>query len=341
MPSGELADNECIVSVRAIGLNYADIFCVLGLYEAANKMLAEGGDGHETGLVPGLEFSGVVLATGRGVTQHSIGDRVYGFCRFGAYRTKVVAPDYLLKPIPDGWSFAEGTAVMAQGLTAWTGLVTMGRARKGSRVLVHSAAGGVGCATLQICEALGCEAVGVVGDESKVAFLRDRYPSCTPLVRAPERRYAQQLRELGKDFDVVMDSLGGRYLTAALERVAPFGHLVHFGATHAYGGSPVDGLLKWLKLVPSYLRRPFVDPGALVPANRAIVGLQMIWLTERVDELTLALDEMLTRGGLASRPPAVGKTFDFAQLPAALDYLRSGKSVGKVVVTVEPSYGDE
>lgn len=221
MPSN-LRDNECLVAVRAIGLNYADIFCVLGLYEAANKMLAEGGEGHATGLVPGLEFAGVVLATGSGVTEHAVGDRVYGFCRFGAYRTKVVSPAFLLKPIPESWTFAEGSAVLAQGLTAWTGLVTMGRARKGSRVLVHSAAGGVGCATLQICESLGCEAVGVVGDPTKVAFLEERYPTCMPLVRAPERLYAQQLSQLGREYDVVMDSLGGRYLTGALEHVAPF-----------------------------------------------------------------------------------------------------------------------
>ena len=58
-------------------------------------------------------------------------------------------------------------------------------------------------------------------------------------------------------------------------------------------------------------------------------------LTDREDELTRELDEMLTRGGLGKRAPAVGKTFTFEQLPEALDFLRSGASVGKVVVTVE------
>lgn len=58
-----------------------------------------------------------------------------------------------------------------------------------------------------------------------------------------------------------------------------------------------------------------------------------------VQELNEALEQMLSRGGLASRPPAVGRTFDFAELPAALDYLRSGKSVGKVVVTIEAEEG--
>ena len=319
------------MGVRAIGLNYADVFCVLGLYEAANKMLDEDGAG---ALVPGLEFAGEVLKVGPGVTDHRVGDRVYGFCRFGAYRTHVVARGRLIKKIPAEWSFAEGASVLVQGLTAWHGMVELGAAKPGSRVLVHSAAGGVGQCALEICEALGCESVGVVGDPSKVAFLQERFPKCTPLVRTKERRYKKQLDELGKEYDVVLESLGGRYLTAALEHVAPMGRLVHFGATHAYGGSWVDGLLKWVKLVPNYLARPLVDPGKLVPVNRAVIGFNLIWLTQNEDQLEGELSEMLGRGGLGKRPPAVGRTFGFDELPAALDWLRGGKSVGKVVVTV-------
>ena len=326
-----IADDECLVGVRAIGLNYADVFCVLGLYEAANKMLKESDCGT---LVAGLEFAGEVLKVGKACTEHRVGDRVYGFCRFGAYRTAVVQRERLLKPIPKGWTYAEGASVLVQGMTAWHGMVALGAAKPGSRVLVHSAAGGVGQCALQICESLGCDSVGVVGDPSKVSFLQERFPRCTPLVRTSERKYRKQLEELGHEYDVVLESLGGRYLTGALEHVAPMGRLVHFGATHAYGGSWVDGLLKWIKLVPNYLARPLVDPGKLVAPNRAIIGFNLIWLTEREDELEDELRDMLGRGGLAARPPAVGRTFPFEQLPAALDWLRGGKSVGKVVVTV-------
>lgn len=327
-----IGDDECLIAVRAIGLNYADVFMVLGLYEAFNKYLAE----NPGTAVPGFEFSGDVVRAGKAVTAHKVGDKVYGFCRFGAYRTSVVVRESLVKPVPSGWSYAEAASVLVQGLTAWHGLVELGAAKKGSRVLVHSAAGGVGCAALEICENLGCTSVGVVGSEAKVPFLRERYPQCTPLVRGPERQYAKQLDALGGSYDVVLESLGGRYLTAALDRVAPMGRMVHFGATAAYGGSRVDGLLKWLKLVPNYLLRPLVDPGKMVPQNVALFGFNLVWLTDREDELTRELEEMLERGGLAKRPPAVGKTFPFARLPEALDWLRSGNSVGKVVVTVEP-----
>jgi len=271
-----LKADEVVVGVRAIGLNFADIFCCLGLYEAANKMLDEGGGGGA--LCPGLEFSGEVQAVGSAVTRVAPGDRVFGFSRFGAYRTIVVTRDEYLRPVPSGWTFAEAASLLAQGLTAWHGLVPLGAVKKGSRVLVHSAAGGVGCAAMQICQALGCPATGVVGSEAKAPFLRERYPEATVVVRGPER--------------------------------------------------------KWLTLVPGYLTRPRLDPGQLVGTNRAVMGFNLIWLTERVDMLTAELDEMLSKGGLLERPPAVGKEFSFDELPQALHYLNSGTSVGKVVVVV-------
>ena len=69
-------------------------------------------------------------------------------------------------------------------------------------------------------------------------------------------------------------------LTGAFESrlsTAPMGRMVHFGATAAYGGSSVDGLWKWLKLVPNYLLRPKVDPGELVPKNIALFGFNLVW----------------------------------------------------------------
>ena len=89
--------------------------------------------------------------------------------------------------------------------------------------------------------------------------------------------------------------------------------------------------------VPGYLSRPKLDPGSLVGTNRAVMGFNLIWLTERIDMLTAEMDEMFSKGGLLERPPAVGRSFPFEQLPDALHYLNSGSSVGKVVVEVEPA----
>ena len=61
----------------------------------------------------------------------------------------------------------------------------------------------------------------------------------------------------------------------------------------------------------------------------------LVWLTDREDTFAAELEAMLSTGGLARRPPAVGSTYSFAELPDALAHLRSGASVGKVVVTVD------
>jgi len=158
----------------------------------------------------------------------------------------------------------------------------------------------------------------------------------TVLVRGPEKGYAEQLAALpgGGRFDCVLDSLGGKYFSAGLEALDPMGRIVHFGATYSYGGA-TDGLRKWLTLVPGYLGRPMVDPGKLVSTNRSVMGFNLIWLTERVDMLNAEMDEMLEKGGLLARPPAVGKTFPFDKLPDALHYLNGGMSVGKVVVELD------
>ena len=332
MPT-ELAADEVMVRVKAIGLNFADIFCCLGLYEAANAVITERGGGS---FCPGLEFSGDVLRTGSSVKDFAPGDKVYGFTRFGAYKSVVVQRAVYMHPMPADWSYAEAAALVAQGITAWHGLVPLGGIRKGSRVLVHSAAGGVGCCAMQIATSLGCEVTGVIGSDAKAPFLQSRFPKAQVVVRGPERRYKSQLQALpgGGQFDCCLDSLGGKYFTGALESLAPMGRIVHLGATYSYGGAG-DGLRKWLTLVPGFLTRPRVDPGELVGTNRAVMGYNMIWLTEQVEMLTTELDEMLEKGGMLERPPAVGKTFPFEQLPDALHFLNSGTSVGKVVVTID------
>jgi len=92
------SENEVTVEVKAIGLNFADVFCIQGLYKAAPK----------ENLIPGLEFSGVVINKGSKVNEFAIGDRVIGVTKFGAFVSHInLSKDYLIK-LPDDWSFEEG-----------------------------------------------------------------------------------------------------------------------------------------------------------------------------------------------------------------------------------------
>ena len=160
-----LAPDCARVRVGAIGLNFADVFSVLGLYAAFSEQPPLS--------VAGLEFAGTVEEAGA-ACGYAVGDRVFGFTRFGAFADSVTQRGKLLRPTPAGWTDAEAAALLVQGLTAYYGLAKLGAATAGSRVLVHSAAGGVGMLSLEICAALGCDAVGVVSSEAKKAAIHAR-----------------------------------------------------------------------------------------------------------------------------------------------------------------------
>ena len=89
------AADELTIEVKAIGLNFADVFCIQGLYKAAPK----------ENLIPGLEFSGVVIKKGSGVNEFNIGDKVIGITKFGAFATHInLNKNYLIK-LPYDWIF--------------------------------------------------------------------------------------------------------------------------------------------------------------------------------------------------------------------------------------------
>lgn len=148
-------DDEVVVRVHAIGLNFTDVFTILGLYAETRAAMATAQDGF--GLCPGLEFAGEVVRIGRNVSGLRPGDRVCGFTVGGAFRTVVTCREALLRPIPANWTYEHAAALLVHGVTAWHALVELGRATKKSRVLVHAAAGGVGSMAMRLCQSMGCQ----------------------------------------------------------------------------------------------------------------------------------------------------------------------------------------
>src|SRR5690554_6393338 len=92
--------HEVMVSVKAIGLNYADIFAIIGLYSATPK----------TPFVPGLEYAGEVVAVGENVANVRSGDKVMGVTRFGGYTSVLNIDARYVIPLPEDWTFEEGAA---------------------------------------------------------------------------------------------------------------------------------------------------------------------------------------------------------------------------------------
>jgi NADPH:quinone reductase-like Zn-dependent oxidoreductase len=312
------------VAVRAAGLNFADLAACLGLYSATPK----------GAFVPGLEFAGTVEEVADGVSGIAPGDRVIGLTRFGGYATQLNADARYLHPLPPGWSFADGAALPVQAITAWYAISELGACKPGDAVLVHSAAGGVGMNALAILQGMGARVVATVGNESKVAFLVERAGlEHRQIIVRDRRTFGAQLDEALRanamsGFDLMLDAVAGPFLEPAYRRLRPAGRMVIYGAADLM---PSGTRTNWLRLAVRYLRRPRIDPVNMVSANRSVMGFNLIWLWEQADRLPRAY------AGLApyiTRPPHIGRRFPFAEAPAAMRYLQSGRSVGKVVLEV-------
>ena len=109
-------DEEVCVKVKAIGLNFADIFAIFGLYSATPK----------GSFVPGLEYSGEIISAGKNVNNFRVGDHVMGVTRFGGYADHVIADQHYITHLPEDWTFEEGAAFIIQAFTAYYALVVLG-----------------------------------------------------------------------------------------------------------------------------------------------------------------------------------------------------------------------
>ena len=311
-----LADDQVRVQVSAVGLNFADIFALTGLYSATPK----------GSFIPGLEFAGTVLASGSRSGRWQPGDQVLGVTRFGGYASVIDSAPGALYALPEGWEPAQGAAWPAQTLTAWYALRELGNLQPDQQVLIHSAAGGVGLQAMQLARALGASPVGTVGHSDKLALLQTLgFESL--LVR--ERDFGAQLQAAGLSFDLVLDAIGGRVQRDSFAALRPMGRLVVFGAAEF---TPTRQRPDYLRALWRYLRRPRYDIMAMISDNRSVMAFNLIWLWDQIERLAPMLD---TVQKMQIPPPHVGHRFPFADAPAALDCLKSGRSEGKVVLLLE------
>ena len=309
------APGEVTVEVKAIGLNFADIFAIWGLYSATP----------EGEFVPGLEYSGVVARVGEGVDGFREGDEVMGVIRFGAYATHLNIDARYLLPLPEGWSFEEGAAYLVQVLTAYYALKELGNIQQGQTVLIHSAAGGVGIWANRIARQYGAFTIGTVGSAGKLDFLREEGYD-RGIVRS--RAFKEELGEAlsGRELHLIMECIGGPVLKVGYEMLAPQGRMVVYGSARyaSVGNRP-----NYLKLAWYYLTRPRIDPQKMIESNKGVLGFNLIWLYHKVDLMHELLGELQ---GMDLGKPHVGHTFPLEQLRDAIRLFQSGKTVGKVVV---------
>lgn len=322
---------EVAIDVAAAGVNYADCVVRMGLYASAKKYVG-------WPITPGFEVAGTVTALGAGASggrdaapHLAPGARVLAVTRFGGYASRVVVPAHQVFPPPERFSLAEAAGFPAVFLTAWYALLELGRPRPGARVLVHSAAGGVGGALLQLARIAGCRAVGVVGGPHKVEAAW-RAGAEAVIDKSREDLWAAAERLAPEGFDVVLDANGPETLRQSYRHLAPTGRLVIYGFHSMLpraGGRP-----SWLKLALGWLRTPRFDPLRMTNENRSVLAFNLSYLFERSDLLRDAMDDLLRKAGdgAIAAPPVT--EYPLARVVDAHRAIESGTTVGKLVLTM-------
>lgn len=320
IPAPTPANDDLLVDVRCIGLNFAEVFARLGVYPGIPN----------PPFVPGIEFSGVVRTAGRSVRGLKRGDRVMGFSRQGSYAESVCVPARYVSRIPARMGFAEAAAFPVAFLSAYHGLVTLAHASRGERVLIHAAAGGVGLAAIQIARHLGMEIFGTVGSPEKIEAARREGAHHVIDYRGEDFAAAVRARTGKEGVDVILDSVGGSVFRKGWKLLAPMGRYVLYGFAAVSG----EGGLKRLKLLKEAVQVPLIYPPSLVSRNVSLMGFNLYFLAHKQAYLHDAVKHLLRWHERKIVAPRIGARFPFEAIPDAHAFLQSRKSIGKAIVEV-------
>lgn len=237
-PRPQPEKDQVLIEVSAAALNFKEVRAALGM--APFSM--EGPSGR--GLRFGLECAGTIVQCGSAVRDLSVGDEVValGESCFSSY---VAVPRTHVARIPSGWTFADAATLPIAFLTASYALFRIGRLRRGERVLIHAATGGVGLAAVQLARRQGAEIFATAGTEEKRAALRAL--GIKHVLDSRSLAFADEVRAHtgGRGVDVVLNSLSGEFIEKSVRALAPYGRFLELGKRDVYAEMPIN--LRWLE----------------------------------------------------------------------------------------------
>jgi Putative NADP-dependent oxidoreductases len=250
------------------------------------------------------------------------GQRVQGLFGWQDYAVAKQSESIPIIPIPDGFSIATGVSGLGlTGLTAYFGLLDVGRARAGETVVVSGAAGATGSAVGQIAKIIGCRVVGIAGGPEKCRYLIQELGFDGAIDYKRENLISALRTQCPNGIDVYFDNVGGAILDAALVFLALRGRVVICGAISTYNDeTPTPGPKNYIRLL---IRRGRME------------GFLVLDFAHRADEAITALSGWLREGKLKDRIDVVE---GFENAPAAFNRLFTGENQGKQLVKIaEPS----
>ncbi len=317
-PDPSPAAGEVRIRTRLAGVNFADVMARRGLYPDAPPLPH----------VPGYELAGVIDSVGSGVATSRVGERVAALCRFGGYAGAVCVPATHAFAVPPGVSDEMAAALPLTYVTAYVMLRVLAPVQSGDRVVVNSAAGGVGIAACQLVRLAGGELLAS-SSPAKHEVLRCLGATLLLDSRAPSYQAEVRAATGGRGADIVLEPRHGRWIMEGYRALGRGGRLVLHGfASASEGRGGTWGALRTLAQVP-WLR---LNPIALMNDNKAVAGVNLARMWGESARLQTWMGTLLTWLADGRIAPVVDRIYPAAEAGAAQMRLQRRENVGKVLL---------
>jgi len=320
-PDPRPGPDEVVVECRACGVNYADSIIRMGLYASARKL-------HGYPITPGFEVAGTVAGVGAEVTGWQAGDEVIGLTLFNGYSSHLALPADGVFAKPRSLSFEQAATVPTVFLTAWWMVHRQLHPQPGETWLVHSAAGGVGSALLQLGRLAGARVIGVVGASHKVDHAK-AFGAEAVIDKSGEALWARAEELAPAGFDAIFDANGVATLGQSYAHLAPTGRLVVYGFASML---PKSGRVNWLKLAFDWLRTPRFNPMDMTQSNRSVLAANLSFLQSHAPTMQAGMRWLLERFERGDLEPLPVETWPLARAGEAQRRIESGRTVGKLAL---------
>jgi acyl transferase domain-containing protein/surfactin synthase thioesterase subunit/NAD(P)-dependent dehydrogenase (short-subunit alcohol dehydrogenase family)/acyl carrier protein len=302
-------EEEVEIAVRAAALNFKDIMNAMGLLP---ENAVRGGLACAR---LGLEVCGQVLRTGPRVQHVKPGDEVIARVADG-FSGRVLAPAHCVVLKPENLTPQQAAAIPVVFITAWYSLCHLARIERGETVLIHSAAGGVGTAAIQLAHRAGATVIATAGTKEKRAYVQNL--GVRHVFDSRSLDFYNQVMEVtgGRGVDIVLNSLTGRFILQSLKCLAPFGRFVELGKADIYRNGKLN--LQRLGENISYF---------VIDVDR--LAVQKPALHQQILNDVVALCE---RGEL--KPPDITE-FPISKLADAMKFMTRAAYQGKIVLNMQ------
>lgn len=318
----EVSDDKVLIDVQSIGVNYADCIVRMGLYKSARDYVG-------WPITPGFEVAGTIAKLGPKVEGFQVGDEVIGVTRFDGYASQICVPQHQVFAKPKSFSMDQAAAFPSVFLTASFALFDLGHPREGQDLLVHSAAGGVGGALVQLGKIAGGRVIGVVGGSHKVDAVK-ALGAAGVIDKSTQDLWREAKSLAPRGYQLIFDANGVETLGNSYAHLRAPGRLIIYGfhtMMPKRGGKP-----NWLQLIWGWLRTPRFNPLNMTSDNKSVLAFNLSYLFEETGILKEHMDRLLAwidEGRIQS--PKV-TSYAFKDVAQAHRDLESGKTVGKLVL---------